>query len=98
MAVHLGGRLATESKQIFRPEGQCQCYCLDSIGDGYWVNLSKRGGKDRDFQADRTAPRDFPWAKPKGNPEEQPCQPKKTPSFPTLLLRFTFYFQQGFSK
>ena len=28
----------------------------------------------------------------KGNPEEQPASPRKTLSFLTLLLRFTFYF------
>ena len=64
----------------------------------YWVNLSKRGRKDRDFQAGRATQRDFPWAKPGGNPKAQPCQPRKTPSFPTLLLIFTFYFQHCFSK
>ena len=44
-------------------------------------------------RAGRAAPRDFPRAKPAGNPEEQPCQPEESPSFLTLLLRFTFYFK-----
>ena len=42
------------------------------------VNLSKKRREGRDFpRAGRAAPRDFPKAKPKGNPEEQPCQPEE---------------------
>ena len=40
----------------------------------------------------KAAPRDFPRAKPEGNPEEQPWQPEENPVHPTLLLGFTFFF------
>ena len=65
----------------------------------YWVNLSKRGGKDGIFWglagllwgiSRRRSPREIP--------RSSPASPRKTPSFPTLLLRFTFYFQHVFSK
>ena len=37
------------------------------------VNPSKRGGMDGVFRGlAKAAPRDFPRAKPEGNPEEQP--------------------------
>ena len=51
-----------------------------------WVNLSKRGGKDgvlRGISRGRS---------PMEIPRSSPASPRKAPSFPTLLLRFTFYF------
>ena len=58
-----------------------------------WVNLSKRGGKDEVFQglagllrgiSRRRSPREIP--------KSSPASPRKTFSFLTLLLRFTFFF------
>ena len=64
-----------------------------------WVNLSKRGGKDGVFRGLAG----LHWGISRGQspreiPRSSPASPRKTPSFPTLLLRFTFYFQHGFSK
>ena len=44
---------------------------------GEWVNSSKRRDRRGFPKASRAAPRDFQRAKPKGNPKEQPCQPKE---------------------
>ena len=44
------------------------------------VNPRKGGGVDGVFpRAGRAALRDFPRAKPEGNPEEQPCHPEENP-------------------
>ena len=56
-----------------------------------WVNPSKKGGMDGVFpRAGRNFPRDFARVKLEGNLEEQPASLRKTLSFPTLLLCFTF--------
>ena len=65
----------------------------------YWVNLSKRGGKDgvlrglagllQGISRGRILS-EIPWS--------SPDSPRKTLSFPTLLLRFILYFQHNFSK
>ena len=64
-----------------------------------WVNLSKREGMNRVFRglagllwgiSRGQSPREIPMS--------SPASPRIAPSFPTLLLRFTFYFQNGFSK
>ena len=64
-----------------------------------WVNLSKRGGKDGVFRGLAGLLRGISQGRsPREIPKSSPASPRKTPSFPTLLLRFTFYFQHGFSK
>ena len=40
----------------------------------------------------------FLRVKPKGNPEDQPCQPEETLSFLTLLLIFPIGFRIGLAK
>ena len=63
------------------------------------VNLSKRGGKDRVFQRLARLLRGISQGRsPREILKSSPASPRKTPSIPTLLLRFTFYFQHGFSK
>ena len=44
----------------------------------------------------RTAPRDFPREKLKGNPEEQPYQPEENAAFPNAFTRIYILFQTGF--
>ena len=50
-------------------------------------------------RAGRTALRDFPRAKPEGNPEEQPCQPEENPvlpdSFTQIYILFLIVFRIG---
>ena len=41
------------------------------------------------------AQRDFPRAKPKGNPEEQPCQPKENPVNPDSFTWIHTLFKIG---
>ena len=48
-----------------------------------WVNLRLAG---------RASPRDFPRAKPKGNPEEQPCQPEENPVLPDSVTQIYILF------
>ena len=63
-----------------RQDGRCQAALIETqmLTGGMrkaveWLNPSKSGGMDGFFPwAGRAAPRDFPRAKPKGNPEEQP--------------------------
>ena len=43
------------------------------------IILLKEEGRTGFSEDGRAAPRDFPRRKPKGNPEEQPCQPKEDP-------------------
>ena len=54
------------------------------------------------MRAGRAAPRDFPRAKPEGNPEEQRCQPKENPvdpnSFTQIYILFLIGFRIGPSK
>ena len=45
--------------------------------------------------AGRAAPRDFPRAKPKGNPEEQPCQPEENPVHPDSFTWIYILFKIG---
>ena len=40
-----------------------------------WVNISERARNERDF----------PWAKPKVNYEEHPCQPEENPVRPHYI-------------
>ena len=47
------------------------------------------------WRAGRVAPRDFPWAKPEGNPKEQPCQPKENPVFPDYFTQIYILFIIG---
>ena len=56
---------------------------------GFWVNLSKRGGKDG------VALRDFPRAKPKKNPEEQPCQTEENLVLPNSFTQIFILFLIG---
>ena len=42
------------------------------------------------------APRDFPRAKPEGNPKEQPCQPKENPILPDSFTQIYILFLIGF--
>ena len=64
-----------------------------------WVNLSKRGEKNRVFQGLAGLLRGISRGQsPREILRSSSASPRKTPSFPTLLLRFTFYFQHGFSK
>ena len=59
----------------------------------YWVNLSKRGGKDGVFQGLAGLLRGISRGRSlREIPRSSPASPRKTPSCPTLLLRFTFYF------
>ncbi len=44
----------------------------------------------------RAAPRDFPRAKPEGNPEEQPCQPEENPVLPDSFTQIYILFLIGF--
>ena len=61
----------------------------------YWVNPSKRED-ERDFlRAGRDASGDFPRAKPKGNPEEEPCQPKENPVHPDSFTWIYILFKKG---
>ena len=46
---------------------------------GHWVNPSKKGGINNVFQGLAGQVQGF--------------TPRKTPSFPTLLIRFTLYFK-----
>ena len=58
-----------------------------------WVNLSKRGGMDGVFRGLAGLLRGISRGQsPREIPRSSPASPRKTPSFPTLLLRFTFYF------
>ena len=60
----------------------------------YWVNLSKRGGKDRVFRGLAGLLRGISRGRsPREIQRTSPASPRKIPSFPTLLLRFRFYFQ-----
>ena len=58
-----------------------------------WVNLSKRGGKYGVFRRlaglIQGVSRGQSWRE---IPMSSPASPRKTPSFPTLLLIFTFGF------
>ena len=60
----------------------------------YWVNISKRGGKDVIFRRLAGLIRGISQEQ---SPREilriSPTSPRKTPSFLTLLLRFTFFFK-----
>ena len=51
------------------------------------------------LRAGRAAPRDFSRAKPKGNPEEQPCQPEENSvlldSFTQIYVLFLISFYIG---
>ena len=60
---------------------------------GYWVNPSKRGGMDGGFQGLAGLLRDFPRAKPEGNPEEQPCQLEENPVHPASFTWFYILFK-----
>ena len=65
----------------------------------YWVNLSKRVGKDGIFQGLAGLLRGISRGqRPRERPRSSAASQRKTPSFVTLLLRFTFYFQHNFSK
>ena len=41
-------------------------------------------------RAGRAAPKDFPRAKPEGNPEAQPCQPEENPVHPDSFTWILF--------
>ena len=57
-------------------------------------NLSKRVGKDRVFLGlVGLLPRISLWLRPQEIPRSRPASPRKTPSFPPLLLRLTKYLQ-----
>ena len=64
-----------------------------------WIGLiSVKRREGRGFpRADRADPRDFPWAEPKGNPKEQPCQPEKNPVLPDLFPQIYILFLISFS-
>ena len=67
--------------------------------ESYWDNLSKRGGKDGVFRGLVGLLQGISRGEARGKSlRSRPASPRKTPSFQTLLLRFTFYFQHGFSK
>ena len=58
-----------------------------------WVILSKRGGKDRIFRGLAGLLREMSRGQsPIEILRNSPASPRKTPSFLTFLLRFTFYF------
>ena len=84
------------------PTSQCPAYQLhfhQCIKQKYWVNLSERGGKDGVFQGLAGLLRGISRCRsPREFPKSSPASLRKTPSFPTLLLGFTFYFQHGFSQ
>ena len=44
-------------------------------------------------RAGRAAPREFLRAKPEGNPNKEPCQPKENPIHPTILLKLILYLK-----
>ena len=46
-------------------------------------------------RAGRAAPRDFPWAKPEVNPEEQPSQPEVNPAHPDSFTWICILFTIG---
>ena len=63
-----------------------------------WVNLSKIGGKGAVFRGLAGLLQGISQGQSTREIlRSSPASPRKTPSFPTLLLRFTFYFQNGFS-
>ena len=44
----------------------------------------------------RAASRDFPMAKPEGNPREQPCQPEENPDHPSSFTWIYILFKIGY--
>ena len=48
------------------------------------------------FSKGKTALKDFPRAKPKGNPEEQPCQAEENPVLPESFTQIYILFLIGF--
>ena len=60
-----------------------------------WGNLSKRGVMDGVFWGLAGLLRGISWGRrPRESPRSSPVSLRKPPSFLTLLLRFTFYFQK----
>ena len=63
------------------------------------VDQSERGGKVRVFRGLAGLLRGISRGQSQREiPRSNTASPRKTPSFLTLLLQFTFYFQHGFSK
>ena len=48
------------------------------------------------LRAGRAAPRDFQWAKPEGNPKEQPSQPEENPVLPDYFTPIYILFPIDF--
>ena len=46
-------------------------------------------------RAGMAAPRNFPRAKPEGNPEEQPCKPEENPIHPDFFTWIYILFKIG---
>ena len=59
--------------------GRSRLILCIALTAGQYVKIFPRRGFPR---ASRVAPRDFPRAKPEGNPEEQPCHPEENPVHP----------------
>ena len=55
----------------------------------------KEGGRTGLPRAGRAVPRDFPRAKPEGNPEEQLCQPEENPVHPNSFTWIYILFKIG---
>ena len=63
----------------------------------YWVNPTKRGGMDGVFRELAGLLRGISRGRsPREIPRSSPASPRKIPSIPTLLLRFTFSLKQVF--
>ena len=70
----------------------CNKKTIPMLTPPYWVNLSKRGGKNGVFQG-------LLGLGKLGNPLEQPCQPSKNPvvpdSFTQIYILFLISFRIG---
>ena len=79
-------------KMYLKQTLQCRLKCT-LIGCLDWVNLSKRGGKDGVSRGLAGLLRGISQGRsPREILRSSPISPRKIPSFPSLLLRFTFYF------
>ena len=94
-------RITLKNKQKMCPgpaqtDGNEQCLFLNRLE---WVNPSKRGGMDGVFRGLAGLLRGISRGRsPREIPRSSPASPRKARAFPTLLFRFTSYFQHGFSK